>query len=123
MAEKDMFEDIFERQIAFMEDLRLNDKLVEYPIDLTTKPGQRVIKETIFNLFEELAEASFTLKNRMHRTTDVRVLDIQHYKEELGDALAYFVEVCVLSGFSPHDIYEEYKRKNAIVSKRLKDGY
>lgn len=119
----DMFEDIFERQKRFMEELRTDDKLPEYPVDLTTKPGQRLIKETIFNMIEELAEASFTLKNRMHRVTDVRVLDIAHYKEELGDAFAYLIEVCILSGFTPQEIYEEYKRKNAVVSERLKNGY
>jgi len=120
---KDMLEDIFERQTSFIEELRIDDKLPEYPVDLTTKPGQRLIKETVFNMIEELAEASFTLKNRMHRSTDVRVLDIAHYKEELGDALAYLIEVCILSGFSPQEIHEEYCRKNKVVSDRLKDGY
>ena len=119
----DMFEDIFERQTKFMEELRDNDKLTEWPVDLTTKPGQRLIKETVFNLIEELAEASFTLKNRTHRVTDVRMLDIGHYKEELGDAMAYLIEVCILSGFTPEEMYEEYKRKNKIVSERLKSGY
>jgi hypothetical protein len=53
---EDMLEDMFERQTAFMEELRRNDKLPEWPVDLTTKPGQRLIKETIFNTIEELAD-------------------------------------------------------------------
>jgi hypothetical protein len=120
---KDRLDEMFERQERFMSMLRDNDKMPEYPIDLTTKFGQRLIKETVWNLVEELAEASFTLKNRMHRITDARVIDMAHYKEELGDALAYFLEVCVLSGFSPQELFEEYCRKNAIVVQRLVEGY
>lgn len=122
MAE-DRLEDMFERQTAFMEELRRNDKLPEWPVDLTTKPGQRLIKETIFNTIEELAEASFTLKNRMHKLSDDRTLDIDHYKEELGDALAYFLEIVILSGFTAKELHEEYKRKNQVVFDRLRNGY
>jgi NTP pyrophosphatase (non-canonical NTP hydrolase) len=119
----DMLEDIFERQTRFMEELRANDRLPEWPIDLTTKPGQRLIKETIFNAIEELAEASYTLKNRMHRLTDDRALDLDHYKEELGDTLAYFIEICVLSGIDAKELFNEYKRKNQIVLDRIRNGY
>lgn len=119
----DKLEDMFKRQVEFMEMLRQNDKLPEYPVDMTSKPGQRLIKETIFNLCEELFEASFTLKNRVHRLTDARLYDRDHYREELGDALAYFLEVCILSGFSPQEIYEEYCAKNATVRERLQKGY
>ena len=77
--ETDMLEDVFERQERFMLELKDNDKMPEWPIDLTTKPGQRLIKETIYNLVEELMEASFTLKNKMHRISDDRSLDLDHY--------------------------------------------
>lgn len=120
---EDMLTDIFERQCVFMERLKDNDILPEWPVDLTTKGGQRLIKEFIFNTIEELAEASFTLKNKAHKVTDDRKVDLDHYKEELGDALAYFVEICILSGFTAKEIYEEYNRKNGIVKERLESGY
>jgi hypothetical protein len=119
----DMLEEVFERQRKFMDELVMNDRLPEYPVDIRTKQGQRLIKETIFNMAEELFEASYTLKNRMHRLTDARDLDIDHYREELGDALAYFVEVCILSGITPIELYGEYCRKNQIVLDRIKEGY
>lgn len=119
----DMLQDAFERQDAFMKILRDNDKFPEYPVDITTKPGQRLVKECMFNLTEELFEASFTLKNRMHRLTDDRSIDFEHYKEELGDAFAFFMEVCILSGIKAEDLYSEYKRKNQIVKERLEKGY
>jgi NTP pyrophosphatase (non-canonical NTP hydrolase) len=120
---EDMLFDMFERQRKFMELLKDNDKMPEWPIDITSKPGQRLIRETLLNMIEELMEASFCLRNKMHRVTDVRVIDVEHYKEELGDALAFFMEICILSGISPQDMYDEYCKKNAIVVKRLKDGY
>jgi NTP pyrophosphatase (non-canonical NTP hydrolase) len=120
---QDMLHEIFKRQGEFMEMLRQADKMPEWPVDLTTKPGQRLIKENVWNMVEELAEASYTLKNRTHRVTDERSLDFAHYKEELGDALAYFVEICVLSGISADDLYGEYCRKNKIVKERLRKGY
>lgn len=122
MAE-DKLDEMFRRQTEFMELLRQNDKMPEWPVDMTSKPGQRLIKETIFNLCEELFEASFTLKYRTHRLTDARLVDMDHYKEELGDALAYFMEVVIMSGFSPKELFEEYCRKNQIVKDRLQKGY
>lgn len=103
--------------------LREHDRLPEFPVDLTTKIGQRLVKETAFNLLEELFEASYTLKNRMHRLTDATEVDMPHFKEEIGDTFAYFLEICILCGFSAEDLYEEYCRKNAVVKKRLEGGY
>lgn len=119
----DKLEQVFTKQAEFMEMLRQADRMPEWPLDLTTKPGQRLAKEVIFNLIEELMEASFTLKNRMHRITDARLVDMDHYREELGDAFAFFIEICILSGMTPHDLFEEYSKKNAVVKERLARGY
>ena len=119
----DKLEKAFLLQTEFMSMLVEHDKFPEYPVDLTTKIGQRFVKECIFNLVEELMEASFTLKNRQHKLSDDTELDFEHYREELGDAFAYFIEVCLLSGISAEDLYLEYFRKNGVVRKRLQDGY
>jgi hypothetical protein len=119
----DKLDKAFMLQAEFMTMLVENDKLPEYPVDLSTKPGQRLIKETVWNMVEELAEASFTLKNRMHKLSDDSDVDFAHYKEELGDAFAFFLEICHLSGITAEDLYVEYARKNAIVRKRLQEGY
>ena len=42
---EDMLFDMFERQKKFMEMLVANDKCPEFPIDITSKSGQRLIKE------------------------------------------------------------------------------
>lgn len=120
---RDKLDEIFKRQIEFMELLKQNDRIPEWPVDLTSKNGQRYIKENVWNMVEELAEASFTLKNRTHRLTDARLVDVDHYREELGDAFAYFIEICVFSGISPDELFNEYCKKNAVVKARLENGY
>jgi hypothetical protein len=119
----DMLRDSFNRQAVFMELLREADRMPEWPVDMTSKAGQRLVRETTLNMIEELMEAIFTLRNKMHRITDVRVLDFEHYVEELGDAYAFFIEICHLSGISPEMLHTEYCRKNAVVKERLVKGY
>jgi NTP pyrophosphatase (non-canonical NTP hydrolase) len=119
----DMLEDCFKRQEEFMHILKDADKLPEWPIDISSKYGQRMIKEIVWNMVEEMAEASFILKNRAHRFTDHTDVDFEHFKEELGDAFAYFMEICIMSGISPKELHEEYCRKNAVVKTRAEEGY
>lgn len=119
----DKLHDMFRRQEEFMQMLKDADKLPEWPIDITSKYGQRQIKEIVWNMVEEMAEASFILKNRSHRFTDHQDVDFEHFREELGDALAYFMEICIMAGISSDELYAEYCRKNALVKKRAKDGY
>jgi len=120
----DKLDKIFLKQKEFMDMLVEHDKFPEYPLDLSTKPGQRFFKETAFNLLEELMEASFTLKNRMHKLSDDTEVDWAHFREELcADTLAYFIELCILAGITPTQLYDEYDTKNQIVKKRLADGY
>lgn len=119
----DRLDEMFKRQTELMDDLIAGDKLPEYPVDITSKYGQRQIKELTWAMVEEMAEASYILKNRSHRFTDHTDVDFAHFKEELGDALAYFIEICVFAGIGPKELFEEYCLKNAVVRKRIKDGY
>jgi NTP pyrophosphatase (non-canonical NTP hydrolase) len=119
----DKLEQIFDRQRQLMDELIRGDKLPEYPVDITSKYGQRQIKELTWAMVEEMAEASYILKNRSHRFTDHTDVDFAHFKEELGDALAYFIEICIFAGISPQELFDEYCVKNAVVKKRVKDGY
>jgi NTP pyrophosphatase (non-canonical NTP hydrolase) len=119
----DKLEQIFDRQRQLMDELIRGDKLPEYPVDITSKYGQRQIKELTWAMVEEMAEASYILKNRSHRFTDHTDVDFAHFKEELGDALAYFIEICIFAGISPQELFDEYCVKNAVVKKRIKDGY
>lgn len=119
----DRLEIAFKLQREFMDILVEHDRLPEYPVDLTTKPGQRLIKETAFNQIAELMEATVILKNKMHRLSEDTEVDMPHYHEELGDAFAFFMEICLLSGMTAQDLYDEFVRKNSIVKRRVQEGY
>lgn len=119
----DKLDKAFALQREFMDMLVEHDKFPEYPVDLTSKLGQRFVKECAFNLIEELMEASFTLKNRQHKLSEDTEVDYDHFREELGDTFAYFIEVCLLCGITADDLYAEYSRKNQIVRRRLQEGY
>jgi NTP pyrophosphatase (non-canonical NTP hydrolase) len=119
----DRLEQIFIKQKELMDALVDGEKLPSYPIDITTKYGQRQIKELTWAMVEEMAEASYILKNRAHRFTDHTDVDFEHFKEELGDALAYFIEICVFAGISSQELFDEYSAKNLVVKKRVQEGY
>jgi NTP pyrophosphatase (non-canonical NTP hydrolase) len=119
----DRLEEMFERQRSLMDKLIEADKLPEYPVDITSKYGQRQIKELTFAMIEEMTEGTYILKNRAHRFTDHKDVDFEHFREELGDALAYFLEICIFAGISPKELFEEYCRKNAVVKNRIQEGY
>jgi hypothetical protein len=119
----DRLEEMFRRQKELMNDLILADKLPEAPVDISSKQGQRQLKELFNAMMEELFEASYTLKNRPHRITDHREVDFPHFKEELADALAYFIEVLVFADIGPDELFEEFCKKNATVRGRVADGY
>jgi hypothetical protein len=119
----DRLEMAFTLQGEFMDILVENDKFPEYPVDLTTKPGQRLVKECAFNCIAELMEATVVLKNKMHRLSEDTEVDFPHYREELGDAFAFLIEICKVSGITAGDLYEEFSRKNSIVRRRIQEGY
>lgn len=119
----DRLDRMFALQREFMDMLVEHDKLPEYPVDITTKPGQRLIKETAFNQIAELMEASVILKNKMHRLGDVTEINFPHFLEELGDSWAFFMELLMLANITPEMLYNEFVRKNAIVRKRIMEGY
>jgi hypothetical protein len=119
----DRLDEVFARQRALMDRLIAADKLPEYPIDITSKYGQRQIRELTWALVEEMAEAVILLKNHVHHFTDRTDVDFLHFREELGDALAYFVEICVFAGIGPSELFDEYCKKNQVVQERVRTGY
>lgn len=119
----DKMDRAFALQREYMDMLVEHDRFPEYPVDLRTKPGQRFVKECTFNCIAELMEATVELKNKVHRLSDATEVDLEHYREELGDAFAFFLELCIISGLGAEDLYEEFWRKNSVVKRRLQEGY
>ena len=110
---------MFDRQRRFMELLRDNGALASFPLDLSSKDGQETIRLFAWKTTEELAEATAILRNRAHDPLNVGSFDRSHYVEEICDALAFFMEICVLSDIPASEVYEQFVRKNAAVTEKF----
>jgi dimeric dUTPase (all-alpha-NTP-PPase superfamily) len=91
-------------------------------IGLDTPEAQKQLREFAEYVVEELMEAMNCLRNKPWVKTQVTT-DAEHYYEELGDALHFFVELLILSGLSAHDVHKLYMRKNKVNHKRIETMY
>lgn len=115
---------MYRAQLKLMDMLVERGKLPSYPLDITSKESQKLLKLTAWALVEELGEAMNALKNRAHKISDDTAIDFTHYLEELaGDVMAYYLEICAFSGITPDMLYDEYIRKNAVCQQRILGGY
>lgn len=114
----DKLEACFAYQAGFMSMLKADGRLQGWPIDLSSKEGQRYLQSFLWDTVREISEASATLKNRVHRVKE-EDFDRASFLEEMGDAFAFFMETLMLAGFDFNDLYNEYKRKNMLVREAL----
>jgi hypothetical protein len=92
------------------------------PLDLQTCRGQQRIKDLLFRCIEELCEASGCLKNRPWKQSEVTV-DVDHFYEELADALHFYIEVCLSTGLDAKSLLQLYFKKSAVNQFRQRSDY
>ena len=120
----DKFQEMWEQQKAFMELLQARRGFPSFPVDMTSKSGQKFLKSITHECMHELFEANQTLKNsKDHRATDIKDFNREHYVEELVDALHYFFEIAILSGVSMEELYSAYIEKGKTNMYRIESGY
>ena len=90
--------------------------------NIDTKNGQRTIKDLIFNIVEELFEGSNCLKNRVWTQTEP-VTDMNHFLEEISDALLFFIEFLIATGLTPEQVFELYLKKHQVNQFRIESKY
>lgn len=116
--------EMWEQQHAFMKLLQEKRGFPQFPVDMTTKEGQKFLKGITHDCMGELFEANQELKNsKGHRATEVTELDRDAYLEELVDSLHFFFEIAIASGISVAELYEAYMKKGHINTKRIQNGY
>lgn len=92
---------IFDRQRELMvkyHDIELASGLMQtedVPVNIHDARGQARLKDFAWRFMEEIGEA---LDSALIHEDEV------HTKEELADALHFFVEMCILSGMGPNDL-------------------
>lgn len=126
---KDMLEVIFWRQKQLMDKYREIELAnlphvvpIRVPVDLDSHEGQDQVRQRIFWTIVELCEASDCMKNKAWKKTMMET-DVPHLKEEMVDALHFFIEACILMGVSAEDLFELYMKKSRVNKFRQRTNY
>jgi len=120
----DKLEKMYNQQRDFNVLLRDEREMPDFPLDLSEKKNQQILKGLAHECMHELFEANHLLKNsKAHRVTEVKDFDRESYKEELVDALHYFFGIVIYSGISVDELYEAFMKKGEVNVRRVKSGY
>ena len=120
----DRLESMWAQQVAFMRLLQQKRGFPEFPTDITSKKGQKFLKDIRNHIMEELFEAGQHLKNaKSHRATELPEVDREAYKEELVDALHLYFELVIASGISLDELVKAYMDKGEVNFDRINTGY
>lgn len=92
------------------------------PANVHDARSQQVLKDYAWRVTEEIGEAMSCLKNKPWKTTQV-LTDVDHYEEELIDALHFFIELLLLSGITAERVFELYMRKHEVNQFRQRSAY
>lgn len=90
--------------------------------DLDARAVQASIREFAGYTIEELYEAINLMKNKPWKQTDVPT-DVEKFKEELADMWHFLIELHILAGIDPEEIFRQYFRKAFINVHRQQTGY
>lgn len=95
-----------------------------WPVDISEKNSQAIIRETALKGVEEMFEALGHLKNwKPHRETDVPEINREEFLEEIVDAFNYFFSLMILMGVDVDEFYNAFNTKDNIIRRRLQKGY
>lgn len=119
----DKLELMMKQQEEFMRLLQKERNFPSFPVDLTSKEGQKAIKLMMYEMADELAEARLHLKNKPHRATVINDVDRKAYVEELCDVFHYLNEILIASGISVDEIFDAYMAKGEKNTARILNGY
>ena len=123
----DKLEDIFHKRNSFMKEIQSkfpNSYPAQWPINISEKSSQTILRETALKGVEEMFEALGHLKNwKPHRNTEIEEFDRDEFLEEIVDAFNYFLSILVLTGVTSEELFATYVKKDDIIHKRLQTGY
>ncbi len=122
----DMLKEMFDLRQRFMIEMKEANSSIypEWPVDLTNKASQQVLRDTALKGVEEMFEALQHLKNwKPHKQTEVKEFNREEFLEEVVDAFNYFFSLLVLTGVDANELFDAYIKKDTIIHDRLRTGY
>jgi hypothetical protein len=90
--------------------------------DLSSRRVQARIHELYGYLVRELSEAMQELKLKPWKQTE-KLTDREAFVNEVGDAMHFFVELCITAGITAEDLFAAYFRMHAKNVERQDNGY
>lgn len=124
MQQRDMLNKMFSQQREFMNLLKEKRNFPEFPVDLSTKQGQKFVKSISHECMHELFESVQLLSDsKDHKNSLSGDFNKEKFLEELADVTHYLIEIFILTGISPEQIYEAYMKKGEINNNRIMNGY
>jgi len=121
-----MLKEMFDLRQRFMIEMKEANSSIypEWPVDLTNKASQQVLRDTALKGVEEMFEALQHLKNwKPHKQTEVKEFNREEFLEEVVDAFNYFFSLLVLTGVDANELFDAYIKKDTIIHDRLRTGY
>lgn len=120
----DKLQEMWKQQYDFMKLLQKRRNFPSFPVDMSTKSGQKFLKGITHECMHELFEANLLLKNsKDHRLTDIKEFNKEEYVEELVDALHYFFEIVICSGITLEELHSSYLKKGEVNINRIENDY
>lgn len=112
---EDMLMDIMVRQASFQASLGQN-----FP---TMPQNEKIqfIKDMVIALTDELHEALGEVGWKPWATS--RHINEEEFKGELIDALHFLMNLCLVVGMGPHEVWQKYVAKNERNFARQREGY
>lgn len=126
LKNQDRLQKIFSLRKDFMKELnrKIPGSYDTWPIDLTQKKSQQMVRDLSLRGVEEMFEAVQHLKNsKPHRLTDVPEIDRESFVEEIVDAFNFFLSVLVLVGVDEDELFSAYLKKHQVILDRLQKNY
>lgn len=123
---KDKLEEVFEKRESFMHLIKEKypDSYTSWPVNISEKNSQVILRETALKGVEEMFEALGHLKNwKPHRDTDMPEINREEFLEEIVDAFNYFYSLMILIGVDVEEFFEAFNKKDEIIRERLTKGY
>ena len=123
----DKLDEIFHKRNSFMKEIQSkfpNSYPAHWPVNISEKASQTILRETALKGVEEMFEALQHLKNwKSHRETDMPEIDREEFLEEIVDAFNYFFSLMILIGVDVDEFYNAFNSKDEIIRRRLQRGY
>jgi dimeric dUTPase (all-alpha-NTP-PPase superfamily) len=124
--ENDKLDVMLAMREEFMTALAAKNKAIiqKWPVDIKEKSSQQTVRDTLLKGVEEIFESLAEFRNwKNHRQTENVSFNREKFLEEYVDAFNYFLAALVMMGIDSKELFDAYVKKDAVIHKRIIDGY